>query len=56
MQANGQPFELCAPDGRYTFVSSPEHIREVDAAPDTVLSLHAASKQVSPSRTHRSRP
>lgn len=28
-------------------MSSPEHIKELDSAPDTVLSLQAATKQVS---------
>ncbi|KAI1400860.1 cytochrome P450 [Hypoxylon fuscum] len=44
--AGGKPFEVFAPDGRYVFVSSPEHIKEVDTAPDTMLSLQAASKQM----------
>jgi hypothetical protein len=47
MQSNGQPFEVFAPDSRYVFVSSDEQIKEMDNAPDTVLSLQAASKQVS---------
>ncbi|CAH0051924.1 unnamed protein product [Clonostachys solani] len=41
-----RPFEIHAPDNRYVFVSSPEHIKELDQAPDTVLSLQAASKQM----------
>ncbi|KAL1606182.1 hypothetical protein SLS60_003583 [Paraconiothyrium brasiliense] len=45
-KSNGQPFELLAPDGRYIFVTSPEHIREIDTAPDAILSLQAASKQM----------
>uniref|UniRef100_A0A0B7KLU2 Cytochrome P450 n=2 Tax=Bionectria ochroleuca TaxID=29856 RepID=A0A0B7KLU2_BIOOC len=45
-QSNRQPFEIHAPDNRYVFVSSPDHIKEVDQAPDTVLSLHAATKQM----------
>lgn len=45
-QAMGQPFEVFAPDNRYVFVSSTKHISEIDSAPDTVLSLQAASKQV----------
>ncbi|TRX87807.1 hypothetical protein FHL15_011300 [Xylaria flabelliformis] len=45
-QANGQPFEVLAPDNRYVFVTSAKHIKEVDSAPDTVLSLQAASKQM----------
>ncbi|KFA71335.1 hypothetical protein S40288_09118 [Stachybotrys chartarum IBT 40288] len=42
---NGQPYEVVAPDNRYVFVSSPKHIKELDHAPDTALSLQAASKQ-----------
>lgn len=38
---------MFAPDNRYVFVSSPEQIKELDTALDTVLSLQAASKQVS---------
>ncbi|KAI3319097.1 cytochrome P450 [Xylariaceae sp. AK1471] len=45
-RAEGNPFEVLAPDARYIFVSSIEHIKEVDNAPDTVLSLQAASKQM----------
>ncbi|KAI1306229.1 cytochrome P450 [Xylaria venustula] len=45
-RADGKPFEIRAPDARYVFVSSTEHIKEVDSAPDTVLSLQAASKQM----------
>ncbi|KAF2031754.1 cytochrome P450 [Setomelanomma holmii] len=45
-KANGKPFELSAPDNRYVFVSDPKQIRELDNAPDTVLSLQAASKQM----------
>lgn len=45
-QSNGEPFEVLAPDSRYVFVSSPEHIKEVETAPEDVLSLYAASQQV----------
>lgn len=45
-EAKGKPFELLAPDNRYVFVSDPQQIKEIDSAPDTVLSLQAASKQV----------
>jgi hypothetical protein len=45
-QSSGQPFEVLAPDSRYVFVSSPEHIKEVETAPEDVLSLYAASQQV----------
>ncbi|KAI2470639.1 cytochrome P450 [Annulohypoxylon bovei var. microspora] len=44
--AKGEPFEVLAPDTRYVFVSSEKHINELDTAPDTVLSLQAASKQM----------
>ncbi|KEY71528.1 hypothetical protein S7711_08908 [Stachybotrys chartarum IBT 7711] len=45
LDSNGQPYEVVAPDNRYVFVSSPKHIKELDHAPDTALSLQAASKQ-----------
>jgi hypothetical protein len=45
-KAEGKPFELSAPDNRYVFVSNPDQIKELDNAPDTVLSLQAASKQM----------
>ncbi|KAF4633231.1 hypothetical protein G7Y89_g4888 [Cudoniella acicularis] len=45
-KSNGEAFEVFAPDNRYVFVSSPKHIKELDSAPDTVLSLQAASKQM----------
>ncbi|KAI9155657.1 Ent-kaurene oxidase [Paramyrothecium foliicola] len=45
-ESKGQPYEVFAPDNRYVFVSSPKHIKELDQAPDTVLSLQAASKQM----------
>ena len=47
VEANRTPFEVLTPENRYVFVSSAKHIREVDAAPDSVLSLQAAAKQVS---------
>ncbi|EUC33179.1 hypothetical protein COCCADRAFT_96747 [Bipolaris zeicola 26-R-13] len=45
-EAGGKPFELFAPDNRYVYVSDPQQIKEIDNAPDTVLSLQAASKQM----------
>ncbi|POS73986.1 ent-kaurene oxidase [Diaporthe helianthi] len=45
-KANGNPFEINAPDSRYVFVSSPKHIKELESAPVTVLSLQAATKQM----------
>lgn len=50
-EADGKPFELFAPDNRYVYVSDPQQIKEIDNAPDGVLSLQAASKQVSQSAT-----
>ncbi|RYP36696.1 hypothetical protein DL767_003258 [Monosporascus sp. MG133] len=44
--ASGQPYEVQTPDTRYVFVSSPKHIEEIDQAPDSVLSLQAASKHM----------
>ncbi|KAJ8133116.1 hypothetical protein O1611_g504 [Lasiodiplodia mahajangana] len=35
-----------APDSRYVFVSSPNHLNELDNAPDSVLSLNSATKQM----------
>ncbi|KAF1996339.1 cytochrome P450 [Amniculicola lignicola CBS 123094] len=45
-KAGGKPFELFAPDIRCVFISSSDQIKELDSAPDTVLSLQAASKQM----------
>ncbi|KAI1207930.1 cytochrome P450 [Annulohypoxylon truncatum] len=45
-KANGNPFEVFSPENRYVFVSSRKHIKELDSAPDTVLSLQAASKEM----------
>ncbi|KAI0200207.1 cytochrome P450 [Astrocystis sublimbata] len=45
-KSSGKPYEVLAPDSRYVFVSSAQHIKELDSAPDTVLSLQAASKQM----------
>lgn len=47
IQAQGKPFEIYAPENRYVFVSSKQHIMELDAAPDSVMSLHESAKQVS---------
>ncbi|KAI0546096.1 cytochrome P450 [Xylaria curta] len=44
--SNGTPYEIVAPDVRYVFVSSKEQVMELDRAPDTTLSLQAASKQM----------
>ncbi|KAH8427014.1 cytochrome P450 [Aspergillus melleus] len=45
-QAKGKPFEILAPDTRYIFVSSPKHIKEVEKASDSVLSLYVASSHM----------
>ncbi|EZF23054.1 hypothetical protein H112_04207 [Trichophyton rubrum D6] len=45
-KAKGSPYEVLAPDARYVFVSSAEHIKEIDAASDNILSLQAAAKQM----------
>ncbi|CAH0024714.1 unnamed protein product [Clonostachys rhizophaga] len=46
LKSLGKPFEVHAPDVRMVFVSSPEHIKELDRAPDTVLSLNGAAKHM----------
>ncbi|KAI3317916.1 cytochrome P450 [Xylariaceae sp. AK1471] len=46
IKSNGNPFEVRSPENRYVFVSSDKHIKELDSAPDTVLSLQAASKEM----------
>ncbi|KAI1824544.1 cytochrome P450 [Xylaria intraflava] len=45
-QSNGAPFTVDAPDNRYVVVSSWDHIQEIDAAPESVLSLQGAAKEV----------
>ncbi|KAI1130043.1 cytochrome P450 [Nemania abortiva] len=45
-QANGAPFIVDAPDNRYILVSKWNQIKEIDDAPDTVLSLQAAAREV----------
>ncbi|KAM7212431.1 cytochrome P450 [Rhypophila decipiens] len=44
--SGGAPFEILAPDTRMVFVSSPEDIKELDRAPDDVLSLNGAAKHM----------
>lgn len=46
-QSDGGSFEVLAPDVRMIFVSSQEQIKELDSAPDPVLSLNGAAKHVS---------
>ncbi|KAK9792200.1 putative Cytochrome P450 [Seiridium cardinale] len=41
-----KPFEVNSPDVRMVFVSSPKHIKELDNAPDAVLSLNGAAKHM----------
>lgn len=38
------PFTIDVPENRYHVVSSWKHIKEIDAAPDSVLSLHGGAK------------
>ncbi|PQE04900.1 cytochrome P450 protein [Rutstroemia sp. NJR-2017a BBW] len=45
-KANGAPFIIDVPENRYHFVSTWEHIQEIDAVPDTILSLTAAAKEI----------
>ncbi|KAI1423599.1 cytochrome P450 [Xylaria sp. FL1777] len=45
-KSNGAPFFVDAPDNRYVVVSSWDHIKEIDAAPESVLSLQGAAKEV----------
>lgn len=47
IQTQGKPFEIYTPENRYVFVSSRQHIMELDAALDSVMSLHESAKQVS---------
>ncbi|UKZ75705.1 hypothetical protein TrVFT333_003397 [Trichoderma virens FT-333] len=44
--SNGNPFWIEAPENRYLVVSSWDHIREIDAASEDVLSLQAAAKEI----------
>lgn len=45
-QSHGQPFEVHAVDTRNVFVSSPQHIKELQAASDSVLSLYASARKI----------
>ncbi|KAK4071690.1 uncharacterized protein Triagg1_5928 [Trichoderma aggressivum f. europaeum] len=45
-KSNGAPFWIQAPENRYLVVSSWDHIKEIDAAPEDVLSLQAAAKEI----------
>ena len=43
---SGIPFHIHVPENRYLVVSSWKHIKEIDAAPDSVLSLQGAAKEI----------
>ncbi|KAI1169518.1 cytochrome P450 [Nemania sp. FL0916] len=45
-KSNGAPFSVDAPDNRYILVSKWSQIKEIDDAPDTVLSLQAAAREI----------
>ncbi|KAK3385913.1 cytochrome P450 [Podospora didyma] len=45
-KAKGKPFFVDVPENRYLVVSSWKHIKEIDAAPDSVLSLQGAAKEI----------
>lgn len=46
LQSKGAPFIVDVPENRYHVVSSWDHIKEIDAAPDGVLSLQGAAKEI----------
>lgn len=45
-RSKGAPFFVDVPENRYHIVSSWEHIKEIDAASDGVLSLQGAAKEI----------
>jgi hypothetical protein len=45
-RANGAAYEVFTPESRYVFVSSEQHIKELDALSDSTASLQAAAKQM----------
>ncbi|KAL7939325.1 cytochrome P450 [Trichoderma chlorosporum] len=45
-KSGGSPFWIQAPENRYLVISSWDHIKEIDAAPEDVLSLQAAAKEI----------
>lgn len=45
-QSQGEPFFMDVPETRYVMVSSQRHIKEIDAAPSSVLSLLGAAKDL----------
>ncbi|KAI1483289.1 putative cytochrome P450 [Daldinia eschscholtzii] len=46
IESQGAPFYVDVPENRYCVVSSQEHIKEMDAAPQSVLSLLAAAEDL----------
>jgi hypothetical protein len=45
-KANGGAYEVLTPGTRYAFISSEQHIRELNALSDSTASLQAAAKQM----------
>lgn len=45
-RAKGAAYEVFTPESRYVFVSSEQHIKELDALSDSTASLQAAAKQL----------
>ncbi|KAI0845840.1 putative cytochrome P450 [Daldinia vernicosa] len=45
-ESQGAPFHIDVPENRYWVVSSRDHIKEMDAAPQSVLSLLGAAKDL----------
>jgi hypothetical protein len=45
-KSNGAAYEVFTPESRYVFVSSEEHIKELDSLSDSTASLQAAAKQM----------
>jgi hypothetical protein len=45
-KANGGAYEVLTPESRYVFVSSEQHIQELNALSDSTASLQAAAKQM----------
>jgi hypothetical protein len=45
-KANGEAYEIFTPESRYVFVSSDQHIQELNALSDSTASLQAAAKEM----------
>ncbi|KAK4220739.1 putative cytochrome P450 E-class, group IV [Podospora fimiseda] len=45
-KADGNPFFVEVPENRYLIVSSWKHVKEIDSAPEHVLSLQGAAKEL----------